>query len=562
MTMTSVDFYIDWVSHLCDTTNEQRFSFEEKWKGFKRLKYSIPLSPPTRLTVFSQRDMMLCLMCPWSVIRRQTVRHLNRAVQLRSKAWRKVKNSKPIESLGIEGAGLAIFILKFAERTRALDWFWYICGQLEYRLPRQIDVRVPSLSTTIRLPIPEEAASSAVNREVTINTLWKVLLSNSSHTQILHELGAVPRMELAWKGADARLDWIAYDTTVTGKNREWALLASFAQSQRGSKRAMLQIRSATHRDARVRLEDQSMMAEPPGVEGYLTWHQSGTAPKQLVYVSTNDGVVFVSPATAATPPLLPKRAGTTPADLFPELHQDFLNAEQRRMAQFIAKCTGFIDLRDVETIEMVKKTAEAAGAGDAGSPPPDSPKAGPSRNPTSNGHISSRKLVPKAGEKGERTFKVTMRGGHVVQFEAHNPAVAAQWVSRMTELVTYWTKYHRVVARADMDVTTHHGKETWSEYRLDPQAENLLDETWNWCVIDGCRAITMCGHIFVKRGKWAKFKYVALCYISDFRSVYMAVTGGSIVTFRIKAAVGLQPRRHVWPLFGSYVSIQKRADCP
>jgi len=34
----------------------------------------------------------------------------------------------------------------------------------------------------------------------------------------------------------------------------------------------------------------------------------------------------------------------------------------------------------------------------------------------------------------------------------------------------------------------------------------------------------------------------------------MAVTGGSIVTFRIKGTTGLQPRRHVWPLFGAYVS--------
>jgi hypothetical protein len=409
-------------------------------------------------------------------------------------AWNKVKHSRPVEGLNLDWGRMGVFLLKFGERSRALDWHWYISGQLDYRLPKQIDVRLPAMGQTIRMAIPEEAASSTVNTESTLKLLWGSVISNSSHREILRNLGTLPRIELAWKGPDATLDWVSYSTTVTGRNREWALLASFAQALQAGKRAMLQARMARHRALRVILEDKTSMDEPVGLEGYLVWHRAGTGPKELVYISSNEGLVFVAPAAAGVPPLLPKREGSTPADLFPDVHRSFLTAEKRRMSRFIEKCTGCIDLRDIAAVELRKSPTDAV---DPTASPPTSPRSDAAH------HVSAHKVVPKQGDKKDREFIVKFRNGHTATFEAHTPAVAAEWVDHMSQLATYWGLYHRVVARQDMDVAHLHAK-TLSGF--DSHSEELLNNVWNWCVIDGCRTITMCGPIFVKRGRYRKFK--------------------------------------------------------
>jgi len=450
---------------------------------------------------------MLCIMCPWAVIIRQTTRHQGKRAS--TSTWDKVKHSRPIEKLNMERGGMGVFLLKFAERTRALDWHWYISGQLDYRLPKRIDVRIPALAQTVRLAIPEEAASSAVNAESTVSALWDVVLSNTSHREILRDLGAVPRIELAWKGPDATLDWVAYETTVTGRKREWALLASFAQSLQAGKHALLQARAAKHRAIQVVLEDKTKMEEPPSVEGYLTWYRGAGGPKELVYALSSEGVVFMAPASAATPPLVPKREGSMPADLFPDLYRSWIRSEHLRMTRFIEKCTGCIDLRDIAEVKLrrppeLPRTQTQALAAEPGNDtsPPTTPGTDQAQ---AHEHISTHKVIPKSGDKKDREFTVHFRKGHVVTFEAHSPQIAAEWVHRLSQLVQYWTLYHRVIARRDMDARQYHAK-AWVNYGTDTIAEDILDNIWNWCVIDGCRPITAGGRIFVKRGKFRKFK--------------------------------------------------------
>jgi hypothetical protein len=415
---------------------------------------------------------------------------------MKGRAWDRVRISHTVEALGLERNGTGVFMLKFGERTRALDWHWYISGQLEMSLPKQIDIRIPSLSQTVRLVIPEEAASTTINAESTRRLLWNVVLSNSTRRELMLQLGELPRIELAWKGPDSTLDWVAYHTTVTGKSREWALLASFAQLLQGGRHAVLQARVAEHRALKMRLDDGTLLDEPPAVEGYLTLHRAN-GPKELIYASSIEGVVFIAPANDAMPPLIPKRPGSMPAALFPEVFREFRCNEQRRMTSFIEKCTGCIDLRDIVDVVLRK--------------PRDEPEGGElSTRPlvvhATSGHISTRKPTSKAGDKKEREFNVTFRNGNVVAFEAHTPDVAREWVWHLSQLVEYWTRYHRVHARLQMSTNTLHARAWVSE--LDRHMEEALNKVWNWCIIDGCRAITMCSRLYVKRGKYRKFKSV------------------------------------------------------
>jgi hypothetical protein len=52
---------------------------------------------------------------------------------------------------------------------------------------------------------------------------------------------------------------------------------------------VLQLRPASHRVKALKLQDGTVLDEPPGVEGYLTRHTGGSTPKEEIYASTHDG---------------------------------------------------------------------------------------------------------------------------------------------------------------------------------------------------------------------------------------------------------------------------------
>lgn len=510
LTMTSVDIYSNW-----------RLPCVERYKGFKRLRFSIPLSARTGLNLFNQVDKSLCLTCPWTSIFRQTVKQIN-TVDKRSStsAWDRLKHGSTAEQLGMERSGTGIFVLLFQEQSRALDWHWFIAGQLDQHLPRQIDIRIPALATSVRIPVPEDAPSLSINRKTLTKEMWDLILANSDRKNVLQALGHVPALEFAWQ-MGPQLDWIAYETTVTGKPRDWALLASFARCWDLKQTRTLQLRDASHYVTEVTLENGSRLKEPPSVEGFLTRKNSDVVRSQSLYVSVNDGYAFLAPAALADPPLIPKKAGSTPADLFPGVQREFLANERRRISRFIERCVAVLDLRDVEDVKLSK--------------PRD-------RRPlleTEGQNTMSREPVQKQGETVDREFEVALRSGQVVRFEAYTPAVAEEWVTRLRILAQYWTTRRRVNARQEMDAIADVSviDKLWTS----PHLEQTLNRIWNWCVIDGCRAITLEGPLFMKKGKWPKFRQ------------YLAVlTNGRLVTYRIKGSQKLMSRKHSYPLFGAY----------
>lgn len=555
MTVTSIDFYLDWVScAMSGQADKQSWPLQERIKGHKRLRYSVPLSAPTTLSVFNTTDMTLALVCPWSTIvrntARNTARHMDKSLRRQTSVWDRARHSRVADGLHMGRQGSAIFLITFGERSRALDWHWYIAGQIGLRLPRSIDIRVPVLEQTLRLAVPEEPSSTTFNSSAILRTVWKALLSNTEQTRLLRELGRLPKLELAWKETAPNLDWVCWNSTVTDRPREWALLASFAQGLAGGKKSTLQVRDATHHGVKVRLQDGTMLDEPPGIEGYVIRHKSDVAPKEEVYLCIADGHCFISSASGATPPLLPRRKGSSPAELFPQLHERFLDGERRRLASFVEQSAGCIDLSRVATIKLRKSTELTGGLDEPPMAPhetnftiqqDDSPPS-PDTRPRSKSNTvteadrqtaplqipspparaktfhtpaptqpkkrsSALTPLPKEGKKAEREFEVSLRAGHVVVFEARTPAIAAEWVAGLTELVRYWTLRRRVDARSAMDVVQlHMGREAFVGQALDVSTETLLNQLWNWCVIDGCRPVTFSGRVYVRRSKWGKFR--------------------------------------------------------
>ena len=126
----------------------------------------------------------------------------------------------------------------------------------------------------------------------------------------------------------------------------------------------------------------------------------------------------------ARAPGRPTKEASTPADLFPEIHQVFQEYEHRRMSDFIERSAGCVDLRDVTSIMLVEQTPRHASIDT-----PDHEDDGAKQ---------------RQGKRSERSFEVALTHGGPSVFEAHSPNDAKEWVDKLSSLMLYWTKRHRV----------------------------------------------------------------------------------------------------------------------
>nr|XP_018262424.1 uncharacterized protein I303_05441 [Kwoniella dejecticola CBS 10117]OBR84582.1 hypothetical protein I303_05441 [Kwoniella dejecticola CBS 10117] len=511
------------------------YPFQEKIVGHKHLAFVIPLLPNrTSLSIFNPEDVTLCLTT--SVHKLQDdVTYLMRSNTTRAGALKdKVKQSKQVQWLRGRRRGSQVFIFKLGERSRSLDWYWEIWRELNGELPDRFDIAIPSLSTSIRLfpnlPDPDSENPNqnpydmvgsaeqckAFERNKVIDNCYNMLLDSSLDIKDLRNQfessrkpgarGEQLNLQLAWKSADGNLDWIAYSDTVQGKRRDWNLLSGLARSQVSKAPRELQLRPAKHQPSDIKLEDGTLLEEPPGVEGYLVRHKDGTT-KEQVYISSHDGNIFVGNFKDAKPPLLPSKESSTPSDLFPDLFKNFIEGEHRRLSSFLERCSGCIDLRDI-----VEEGAEA-----------------------------------EAGTETETetgtTFEVEVNTGGKVRLEATSAEIAKEWVERLKDLKRYWERRHRVDARQRMDaITLHSHRNPFTGTELSNESDNFISEIWDWCVIKGCRSTCISGRLFMRKDKWDKF-----------RSKYIVLTGGTLVSFKIKKKNAFHTRKKRYPLFGAYV---------
>lgn len=390
--------------------------------GHKQLCFSIPLQPSrSSLSIFNPTDMTIALTTSASRLEADVDHILRSRTTIHGAFKQRVKQSKQYQWLKSGKRGSHVFILKLSERTRALDWFWELWRDMGGELPTRLDVQIPALSTSVRLAIPEDDEEvggtktlELLNPPTVIDTCWEMLETIYDKSK----LGRDTDVGLAWKSEDGRLDWLAFDTTVQGRRREWAILAGLAR-QNINTPVELQARKARHQPIWARLEDGTVLQEPQGVEGFLVRQKTAQSPKDTVYVSTHDGNVFTSHANHAHPPLQPGRAKSLPRDIFPELHDSHLDSEKQRMRLFLQEAAGCVDFRDIDSIDLVSTSMSTAPAA-AGTGGTSTPK------------------------RDEKTFEVCLVTGEKARFEARSPEIAQEWVERLTRLAEYWKRRQRI----------------------------------------------------------------------------------------------------------------------
>lgn len=52
----------------------------------------------------------------------------------------------------------------------------------------------------------------------------------------------------------------------------------------------------------------------------------------------------------------------------------------------------------------------------------------------------------------------------------------------------------------------HAQNDVFAGSELNNESDEVLADVWDWCVIEGCRPITIAGKLFFKRGKWDRFR--------------------------------------------------------
>ncbi|WVR06432.1 hypothetical protein IAU60_003463 [Kwoniella sp. DSM 27419] len=554
------EYIVVWRKSQIELYQDYKYPLQERIRGHKHLCFVIPLMPTrTSMTIFNSQDSSLAITT--SVGRLQEdLSHLMRASTTRAGAVKdRVTQSRQFQWLRGRKRGTQVFIMKLGERSRALDWYWEIWRDLGGELPDRMEIGVPSLSTSIRLLVPRDDENGMVGgaeqlrmfaKDKVVQTCWDMLTESLDVADLRRQSeeihGERLRLEMAWKSSDGGLDWVAFDSTVQKKGRAWALLAGLARAQGEALHRELQIRPARHQPKALKLEDGTRLDEPPGIEGYLVRHTTATT-KDHVYISSHDGNIFVGNMKQARPPLLPQSEGSTPANMFDDVYHAFIDNEHRRMARFLERCSGCIDLRDIVSVNMVgddtskgsgkkarsrsrsRSVSQSLGNGDEGARPQES-----------HGFLGDEaNSVVMTSTK----FTVEIATGGSVTFEAVSAAVAAEWVERLSDLVRYWKRKHRVDARQRMDaIASHSQNDPFAGTELSNESDQVLSEIWDWCTIEGCRSTCITGRLFMRKDRTDKF-----------RSKYLVLTGGSLVSFKMKRKDAFHLRKKRYPLFGAYV---------
>ncbi|GAA6037786.1 hypothetical protein JCM8097_005033 [Rhodosporidiobolus ruineniae] len=136
----------------------------------------------------------------------------------------------------------------------------------------------------------------------------------------------------------------------------------------------------------------------------------------------------------------------------------------------------------------------------------------------------------RARLKKMRSFVVKTRSGVTVRFECHSIEVREEWVDRLRALATYWRRRERVDAVQLMELSPASGlvnrlpppPRSDRRYAFDGAPEDddgeppptrneilsspHLAHLYNWCILDGCRALMKQGVMHVKKDMRGTFR--------------------------------------------------------
>ncbi|GAA5872147.1 hypothetical protein JCM1840_006333 [Sporobolomyces johnsonii] len=593
---------------------EYKFNIPAAFVGAKKLKSVIPLQPrKTHLSLYSSVDLIFCLThrpVPSSLLSSVATRRSTSAAEapgtdpdggIDEKILRSPHHSKASKRgyVHLRHAGTNIFLFRARTSSIAKKWIWLLYRELGGQVPRTLEISVPDLGAKIRIPVPRDlpepqdgGVGALVSDEDREGEGYRLLTAGSVVDACVEQLAKVGEwrdlveeaqrhgatFRLAWR-RDGVLDWV--DEGVGGLERDWGVVGGVAFRQE-SVDPVLELRPAVHYPTIVRMppsassKPQQRMAEPPGVEGFVTrYRESGT--NERIYLSTHLGLLFISrPSTAhpPEPPLTAQHTVNNPAaivlapfvfgmasiaatpekqgkmwrrvsdrggmkaakqeksrrewtlksmeaadgerlkcDLDDEdgrgMLELFEKEERKRAFLQISDARGFVSLSEIETIEHELEEA---------------PREKWVRVVDPGGEDGLKVADDKQRLRKLRSFVVKTRSGMTVKFECHSTNVCDEWVSRLSALVTYWRRRERVDAIRQMEISPHGGlvkhlPPFGSSARHDddddaeppPAREELLSspllaQIYNWCILDGCRAVLKHGVLHVKKGLRGMFR--------------------------------------------------------
>ncbi|KAK4056605.1 hypothetical protein OIO90_002453 [Microbotryomycetes sp. JL221] len=178
----------------------------------------------------------------------------------------------------------------------------------------------------------------------------------------------------------------------------------------------------------------------------------------------------------------------------------FEHGEKLRLYKQICDARGYIDLRDVDSVE------------------PDLDEEG-QRSAAMTPDLGGVQGMSTAADKSllarQRSFLLKRKDGQAVRFECHSIAVREEWVGRLKALVAFWTRRQITTAREQMELIgpilrKPHPDSTHTDPRdrdddQDPDPM-LLTRVYNFCIKDGCRPVLLSGRFFIKKGLRGMFK--------------------------------------------------------
>ncbi|KIY44808.1 hypothetical protein FISHEDRAFT_50785 [Fistulina hepatica ATCC 64428] len=489
------EYLVVWRKGRLEIYEDYSLPFKEHLLGRKHLASVLPLREgKTHISVYSFVDMTFCI-----------TYHHEGGLQSRQR-------------LHLNKEGTDVFIFKLKSRSRAQDWVWKLWLHLLLlggRLPHLLEVRMPRLDARIKIDIPVDNAltTTMFSRNNIIGLCAQAVrrVGNDWEDIYVRQIAAGKHPELAWR-VGTHIDWVWLDSDVDGSPRPWNLLCGLSFRQ-GLLHPKLEIRLSDHFPRYYHTPCGVRLYEPPAVEGYVDRIRPNIQTRHAVYLSTHHGHLFVLATSHAHPP--------TP----PGLHPPDVQAEVRRGADQVQAALSTLDLRAIVAVRRAEHFV-------------------PTTTTSARSHLRKR-----------RSFELLLESGLVMRFEAHSCIVALEWIERLRALIIYWKKRHTVDAREEMDLAQARRPRITPRMRAQQAAPSLetspdlstslpaLGSIYNWCVIEGCRAVTRGGRLFMRNGIHGRYK-----------AVEMFVAAGEIVLFRTRPSksVNVAMKRKV-PLFDAYV---------
>ncbi|KAG8826289.1 hypothetical protein FRC19_009348 [Serendipita sp. 401] len=350
------EYLVVWRKSSIELYEQYTITAKEWFTKHKHLAYKIPLIPvKTTVSIFSRVDMSFCITCPKSTAHS----HL------------------PVYRDHEDKLTTLIFICKTKSRSRSVDWVWRLWRRLGGEIPDSVEIRCPAIDARVSFPIPAidfvsgmEGYRSFTRERVIHNCReqmsgipeWDLLIESALKPREDREAG---KLELCWR-TESNLDWAWLQDDVNGLNRPWSVLFGVALMNPRFP-SELELRVAEHFPTRLALGNDTVLREPPAIEGYLYRYKPETHLKDPIYLATHNSNIFFIPQQHAHPPQPPTAAmqdepidqdQTSPnPDSSSRAATPVITraSEVRRGAAQILNAKSFLDMRTIETVRRAEE---------------------------------------------------------------------------------------------------------------------------------------------------------------------------------------------------------------